>query len=102
MEHKESKPLTEEQQRNIRERRINSLIPKAAAMAKKDLSDYVKNGGKAIEVRCDLKGKELISSFGNRIAAGCAYRDYRNHCMWTEFFHNNMNRLAKEAGLRSI
>lgn len=83
--------------------KINALIPEAEAAAARDLRRHIKKGGQAIEKRPALKGKRVMSSAGHKVrACGNYYGDYRHHCMWSEFFHHNMNRLAREQGLRTI
>lgn len=58
--------------------KIDKLIPTAKMMATKKMSEV----GKVSEVR---KGKLSVSY---------------NHCFWSQYFHEAMNMLTREAGLR--
>ena len=60
------------------EEAINKLIPLAETAATKRLVEH----GQHFESRLGANGH------------------YYNHCFWTQFFHEEMARLAKQAGLR--
>jgi len=61
---------------------INKLIPSAAKEADKKLRAHKLTGGADAEERAGAKGS--------------TYR----HVFWNQFYHQAMNRLAKERGLR--
>lgn len=83
--------------------KIDALLPAAEFFADRDLIEHLKNGGKEIEQRPALKGKHVVSSVGHQVpVADNSDYQYRSHCMWSEFFHDNMNRLAREQGLRNL
>ena len=63
---------------------IDSFIPDALDNAKRMLKNHVKNGG---------------SKYLETFSAGGVRHDYK-HCMFTEFFCKEMNRLTIQAGLR--
>lgn len=60
------------------ELQINSLIPRAEKMARKK----VDRTGKGYESRIGVDGRE-----------------YR-HCFWSQYFHEAMNKLTKQHGVR--
>ncbi len=49
------------------------------------------------EMKANKKVSKLTAAFETRDGRGGG--TYR-HCFWTEFFHKEMNRLTKKAGLR--
>jgi len=64
------------------ERQIDALIPKAMKEAHQ-------------------KRAALGQTYERRASHGSAQGKY-NHCFLTQFFHEAMNRLAREAGLRAF
>lgn len=80
-----------------REDAIKALFPEDIRLARKELAEYVKAGGKALQRRPAAKTKTYVSAAGHDFSG----REYRQHCMFSEFFHKHINELAYNEGLRS-
>lgn len=71
--------------------KIDSFIPEAEAKAKKRLKEHLAAGGRKTERRP-----------GSGVCRGNISGDYYKHSFEDQFFHEEMNRLTREAGLRTI
>lgn len=71
--------------------KIDSFIPEAEAKAKKRLKEHLAAGGLKTERRS-----------GSGACCGSVNGDHYSHCFFSQFFHEEMNELTREAGLRLI